>query len=85
LWKKIIEIAAFSAACIFNQGYSPVLKILEVMGCVIGQEAVKHVERVDSERITKAERRASLTSKASRIKLRNARLQQKKVNGSLPT
>ncbi|KYN03416.1 hypothetical protein ALC62_05734 [Cyphomyrmex costatus] len=37
--KNIIEIAALTATCIFNEGFKPVLKIMEIMGITIGPNA----------------------------------------------
>jgi len=60
--KQNLEIAVFSAACVFNEGISPILKIMEIMGVKIGPTAENFVEKVNDKRIDKAELQASNTS-----------------------
>lgn len=72
--KKIIEIAAYSAACVFNEGSFTILKVMETMGVHIGYEARQHALNVDEVRVSQAERRSSLASKETRTALRNTRI-----------
>lgn len=72
--KKIIEIAAYSAACVFNEGSFTILKVMETMGVHIGYEAKQHALNVDEVRVSQAERRSSLASKETRTALRNTRI-----------
>ena len=74
--KKTIEIAALSAACIFNEGLSPILKVMEVMGIRIGPEARHFADRANNRRIDRAELEATEASKEHRTALRNARILQ---------
>jgi len=53
--KKTLEIAVFSAACIFNEGFLPILKVLEVMGVQIGPQARLYVDSVNDMRLHRAE------------------------------
>ena len=71
--KDVVEIAAFSAACVFNEGLFPILKVMETMGVQIGPNATFYAEKVNSARIDKAEHAASRTSKQHRIAVRNAK------------
>ncbi|KYN15554.1 hypothetical protein ALC57_12224 [Trachymyrmex cornetzi] len=72
--KQIIEIAAFCAACNFNEGFKPLLKIMEVMGVVIGKATAAFAEERDRARIASATRRTSDVSKERRIEIRNEKL-----------
>lgn len=72
--KKTLEIAALSAACIFNEGLLPILKVMEVMGVRIGPEARHFADRANSRRVDRAELEATEASKEHRTFLRNARI-----------
>nr|XP_012218899.1 PREDICTED: uncharacterized protein LOC105670133 [Linepithema humile] len=56
---QTIEIAARLAAAIFNEGYYPVLKIMETMGIVIGQQCKIFVDSYNEKRLLRAEHRSS--------------------------
>ncbi|KOC60078.1 hypothetical protein WH47_09449, partial [Habropoda laboriosa] len=64
--KTILEIAAHTAACIFNEGFDPILKIMELMGITIGPDAVRFVETRNKERIRIAKRRAAAPKRPRR-------------------
>lgn len=70
--KKTVEIACQTAACIYNEGLQPVLKILEVMGVKLGPIAVQYAEKRDSDRIRVGNRRSSNASKETRSRRRGA-------------
>ncbi|XP_074114279.1 uncharacterized protein LOC141537286 [Cotesia typhae] len=70
--KKIVEIACQTAACIFNEGFHPVLKILEVMGVKIGPITTQFAADCDRTRIRVANRRSTDVSKEARTKRRQA-------------
>ena len=72
--KKIVEIACKTSACIFNEGFHPVLKIMEVLGIKLGQTAFSYAEKLHTERITIANRRSLDASKETRTLCRQARL-----------
>jgi len=42
--KKTLEIAAWTAACTFNEGFTPVLKIMEIMGAQIGRNIIAYAK-----------------------------------------
>ncbi|XP_044583471.1 uncharacterized protein LOC123264301 [Cotesia glomerata] len=71
---KTIEIATFFAVSIFNEGFIPILKILDVMGITIGPEANAFAARRDEARIERSELRTSEASKEGRT----ARLHKRK-------
>ena len=56
--KKVVEIACKTLACIFNEAFHPVLKIMEVLGIKLGQIAFSNIEKLDTERITIANPRS---------------------------
>lgn len=64
--KKVLEIATLTAACIFNEGFLPVLKIMETMGVTLGQTARGYSDTVDNARILKANKSAEINSKEAR-------------------
>lgn len=76
LGKKTLEIAALSAACIFNEGLLPVLKVMEVMGVKIGLEARRFADKANDRRLDRAEHEATEASKEHRTAARNSRILQ---------
>ncbi|GIY39348.1 uncharacterized protein CDAR_209531 [Caerostris darwini] len=70
---KTIEIATFFAVSIINEGFIPILKILDVMGITIGPDANAFAARQDEARIERSELRTSEASKEGRT----ARLHQR--------
>ncbi|XP_032682124.1 uncharacterized protein LOC116849269 [Odontomachus brunneus] len=56
--RKTIEIASFLAACIFNEGFNSVLRIMEAMGIKIGMNASIMATREDNKRRRNADKRA---------------------------
>ena len=52
--RKIVEIATYTSACVFNEGFNTVLKIMEVMGVTIGPAALQIARRHDNARIAQA-------------------------------
>lgn len=74
--KKTLEIAALSAACIFNEGLLPVLKVMEVMGVKIGLEARRFADKANDRRLDRAEHEATEASKEHRTAARNSRILQ---------
>ncbi|GFQ66257.1 uncharacterized protein TNCT_423171 [Trichonephila clavata] len=61
--KNILEIATYTADCIFNRGVLPVLK---VMGVTISQTARDNADTVDNARILRAEKTAEANCKEHR-------------------
>ncbi|XP_066599941.1 uncharacterized protein [Prorops nasuta] len=67
---KIIEIATFLAAIIFNEGFEGITKILSTLGCSIGRIANAYVQHRDEARMARSERRLSNVAKEARIAAR---------------
>ena len=74
--KKIVELAAFIAVCIFNEGITPVLRMMEVMGITIGSEAKIMANKKDMVRVKKADATHSASSKEARLARRLERTAQ---------
>ncbi|XP_076396333.1 uncharacterized protein LOC143265856 [Megachile rotundata] len=64
---KIVEIATSLAVIIFNQGFEPVLKTMDVLGCQIGFNAQTYARYRDEARIDRSERRVDKYTKLARI------------------
>ncbi|XP_032681250.1 uncharacterized protein LOC116848839 [Odontomachus brunneus] len=65
--KKTVEVATFLAVCLFNEGFHTILKIMDVMGLQIGQNAKFLADNRDNERVKCLEQRTSYESKEARI------------------
>lgn len=70
---KIVEIATHIAACVFNEGFDPILKIMEVMNIKIGPIALEYARSRDNLRIRKANRESSESSKEARTKRKDVK------------
>ena len=70
---KIVQIATFLAVIIFNEGFLPILKIMTVMGAIIGQQAEMYVNFRNDTRVNRSERRSSDLAKLARIDRREER------------
>ncbi|CAK9813129.1 Transposable element Tcb2 transposase [Anthophora plagiata] len=68
---KIVEIASYIAASIFNDGYTSVLKIMQLLNLESGLSALQFSENLDSQRISIANIRAQQETKEAR-KLKRA-------------
>ncbi|EZA54491.1 hypothetical protein X777_05746 [Ooceraea biroi] len=67
----IVEIVAYIAACIFNNG---ILQIMNIMGISLGPNAHQYAAREDDRRIAQAEARAQEQTKETRIRRRQQNL-----------
>lgn len=70
---KTIELAAFLSACVFNEGFVSLLRVMEVMGITIGLQAKASVDTRDDTRVHKAESVHSAASKEGRLSRRQER------------
>jgi len=68
---KTIEIAAYLAAAIFNEGFFPIFKIMETMGIIIGQQSKSFAEFHNDKRLLNADRRGLESTKEARTPRRN--------------
>lgn len=71
-----IEIATFLATCIFNEGFTIILKMLHTMGVKIGQKANVYVTLRNQQRIDRSGRRSIFALKEARSARREALLAQ---------
>ena len=68
--QKTLEIAAFTAACIFNEGFWSILKIFETMEVSLGPHVLAYAKLYNNSRISKAENSTAMTSKEARTSRR---------------
>ncbi|KYQ47031.1 hypothetical protein ALC60_13943 [Trachymyrmex zeteki] len=61
--KKIVQIAAYMAAGIFNEGYSSILMTMQLLDLRIGQQCKLFADTIDQSRIERQNARQSLSSK----------------------
>lgn len=74
--KKIIDIATSISACVFNEGFASLLKIIETMGITIGPQAEQLARNRDARRVSSANRRSTENSKEARTARKNERSEQ---------
>lgn len=63
---ETVEIATHLAACIFNEGFATILKVMEIMEIKIGRTALIYAEKRDDKRVRTADRRSSEIFKRAR-------------------
>lgn len=68
---KTIDIAAYLAAGIFNEGFTAVLKTMTTIGIVVGQQASIFVDARDKQRIERSTRRSLEATKEARTRRRS--------------
>lgn len=73
---KIVEIAAYLAAIIFNEGYSQILKVMQELELQIGKQAMDHASKVDERRIVRQERRSLSSTREARKVRKEERMEQ---------
>jgi len=69
---KTIELSNYLAVGIFNDGFSSILKMLSVMGVIIGNAAKDYAADRDETRLRVAEHRRQAASKEGRLAQRRA-------------
>ncbi|XP_018403393.1 PREDICTED: uncharacterized protein LOC108780253 isoform X1 [Cyphomyrmex costatus] len=70
---QIVTISAYLAACIFNEGFKPILKIMQTMGITIGPYADLFASKRDTERLREA---MTLESVEENVLYKNEELQE---------
>lgn len=55
---KVVEIASYIAACTFNDGYTNILNMMQLLNLVIDPNALQYCDKLDFERISIANKRA---------------------------
>lgn len=74
---KTIEIGAFIAAGIFNEGYSAVLKIMQLLDFTIGHNCKIFSDKYDNARYIRQERRSLSATREARIAQKKAQTELK--------
>lgn len=74
--KEVVELAVQITLSIFNEGRMTLLKIMEVMGCTIGNCSYKYASKKDEERLSLAEKATTAATKAGRLNKKQALLEQ---------
>ena len=64
---KIIEILAYIAAGVFNEGYTSILRIMNTLGIIVGTQAKAFTDTTDEARITRQNRMSLSETKEARI------------------
>lgn len=77
--RKIIEIAAFMTACIFNEGFFGVLKVMETLQINIGTTCKMFADSVDANRIKRQERRSCISTKEARLARKQVLMEQNEI------
>ncbi|KYN00045.1 hypothetical protein ALC62_09190 [Cyphomyrmex costatus] len=73
---KIVNIAAFISASIFNEGYNAILMMMNELQIVIGQQANNFANSYDEKRVTRQDRRSMQSSKNARTARRMEQMAQ---------
>ncbi|XP_067214461.1 uncharacterized protein [Linepithema humile] len=67
---KIVEIATFLAICLFNEGSSALLRVMNIMEITVGRNAAPFAASTDTRRCDQADIRAQHTTREARISRR---------------
>jgi len=71
--KIVLDIATNIAVCVYNDGFSSIMHIMDVMGMKIGPNNYNMCLEVDAQRIKLAEQSLSEAAKEARISLKTLR------------
>ncbi|XP_074111956.1 uncharacterized protein LOC141535751 [Cotesia typhae] len=63
---KIVEMSAFISAGLFNDGLNFILRVMNSMQIIIGRQCMSYREKIDDQRVSRENRRSSLTTKQAR-------------------
>jgi len=77
--KKIVQIATNCALCIFNEGFKPLLMIMEVKGITIRKAAAALAKRQNNARISAANDRSSKATKKQRMQIREEKIRENEL------
>lgn len=73
LLTRHMKYATFLAVIIFNEGFIPILKVMNMMEMTIGQQAEMYANSRNEARITRSERRSTYFARDERINRRKER------------
>lgn len=65
--KKIIEIATFMSAGVFNEGYYVILKMMELLEIKLGEQCRFFANSYDAQRLRRQERRSLSNTREARM------------------
>ncbi|XP_044586088.1 uncharacterized protein LOC123266122 [Cotesia glomerata] len=63
----IVQIAAYIATCIFNEGTNPLLMIMDTLGLNCGSNSHRYAEKLDAARVQVADQRANDNTREGRM------------------
>lgn len=75
---KTVEIATYLAVCVFNEGYTSILKVMNILGINIGLQANNFAVNANSRRIMHAERHVSSATREAIRQRKTQQMQQQK-------
>lgn len=81
--KLILDIATNIATCVYNDGFSSIMHIIDIMGMKIGSHSYNLCLEVDAERIKQAERSLSEAAREARINLKTFRKEKEEEDVNL--
>ena len=64
--QKIIELSACIAAGVFNEGYNSILRLMNQLDIVVGNQALNFAKNTDEARVTRQNRMSQSETKAAR-------------------
>ncbi|XP_039307242.1 uncharacterized protein LOC120358183 [Solenopsis invicta] len=76
---QTIEIAAYVAAGVFNEGFSSILRTMNTLGIVVGNYSRSFAEKTDNKRITAREQELSELAKQARIERISLQIQKNMI------
>ncbi|KYQ58863.1 hypothetical protein ALC60_02131 [Trachymyrmex zeteki] len=72
---KVIEIAVYIAAGVFNDGYSSILRLMKSLEIIIGSQSKAFIEKTDEARIARQNRRSLAETKKARLARKQLQLE----------
>ena len=76
---KVVEISAYIAARIFNEGFSSILRIMNLLNVTVGTYAKTYADKTDEARITREDRRSLSHTKDARTARKQQRHEQNQL------
>ena len=77
--EKTVKIAVYIAASKFNEGYTAIVKLMTIMGIIVGRSALNFAQMTDRQRISAAEAKLNPYAKQARIQQRRILMQQNEL------
>ncbi|XP_018340657.1 PREDICTED: uncharacterized protein LOC108747588 [Trachymyrmex septentrionalis] len=73
--QKIIELLACIAAGVFNEGYNSILRLMNQLDIVVGNQALNFAKNTDEARVTRQNRMSQSETKAARTARKQQQLE----------